>query len=136
MPYPSVRWQYLAPGPDHPQCLNPVSSVPVTSVVTAVYVSAQPIDCLASYSELWRCETTTRHENMCFSTRFPFCRGEAWQLLLWCTAKFITVEPLSNDHPHQRPSLSYDHISCDGLCFMFVYESLTSDHPSYTTIPV
>ena len=24
-----------------------------------------------------------------------------------------TVEPLSNDHPHQRPSLSYDHISCD-----------------------
>ena len=26
-----------------------------------------------------------------------------------------TVEPLTNDHPHQRPSLSYDHISCDGL---------------------
>ena len=25
-----------------------------------------------------------------------------------------TVEPLTNDHPHQRPSLSYDHISCDG----------------------
>ena len=24
-----------------------------------------------------------------------------------------TVEPLSNDHPHQRPSLLYDHISCD-----------------------
>ena len=21
----------------------------------------------------------------------------------------ITVEPLTNDHPHQRPSLSYDH---------------------------
>ena len=33
--------------------------------------------------------------------------------------------------PVQRPSLSYDHISCDGQCFLFVYESLTSDHPSY-----
>ena len=44
-----------------------------------------------------------------------------------------TVEPLTNDHPHQRPSLSYDHISCDGQGFLFVYESLTSDHPSYTT---
>ena len=48
----------------------------------------------------------------------------------------ITVEPLTNDHPHQRPSLSYDHISCDGLWFLFVYESLTSDHPSYTTTPM
>ena len=47
-----------------------------------------------------------------------------------------TVEPLTNDHPHQRPSLSYDHISCDGLCILFVYESLTSDHPSYTTTPM
>ena len=47
-----------------------------------------------------------------------------------------TVEPLTNDHPHQRPSLPYDHISCDGLCFLFVYESLTSDHPSYTTTPM
>ena len=44
-----------------------------------------------------------------------------------------TVEPLTNDHPHQRPSLSYDRISCDGQWFLFVYESLTSDHPSYTT---
>ena len=25
----------------------------------------------------------------------------------------VTVEPLSNDHPHQRPSLLYDHISRD-----------------------
>ena len=48
----------------------------------------------------------------------------------------ITVEPLTNDHPHQRPSLSYDHISCDGQGFLFVYESLTSDHPSYTTTPM
>ena len=32
-----------------------------------------------------------------------------------------TVEPLTNDHPHQRPSLSYDHISCDGQWFLFVY---------------
>ena len=47
-----------------------------------------------------------------------------------------TVEPLTNDHPHQRPSLSYDHISCDGQWFLFVYESLTSDHPSYTTTPM
>ena len=47
-----------------------------------------------------------------------------------------TVEPLTNDHPHQRPSLSYDHISCDGQWFLSVYESLTSDHPSYTTTPM
>ena len=36
-----------------------------------------------------------------------------------------TVEPLSNDHPHQRPSLLYDHI-------LFV-RSLTNDHPSDAT---
>ena len=48
----------------------------------------------------------------------------------------ITVEPLTNDHPHQRPSLSYDHISYDGQWLLFVYESLTSDHPSYTTTPM
>ena len=47
-----------------------------------------------------------------------------------------TVEPLTNDHPHQRPSLSYDHISCDGQWYLCVYESLTSDHPSYTTTPM
>ena len=43
-----------------------------------------------------------------------------------------TVEPLTNDHPHQRPSLLYDHISCDGQCFLFV-RSLTNDHPSNAT---
>ena len=43
-----------------------------------------------------------------------------------------TVEPLSNDHPHQRPSLLYDHILCDGQCFLFVW-SLTNDHPSDAT---
>ena len=43
-----------------------------------------------------------------------------------------TVEPLSNDHPHQRPSLLYDHILCDGQCFLFV-RSLTNDHPSDAT---
>ena len=43
-----------------------------------------------------------------------------------------TVKPLSNDHPHQRPSLLYDHISCDGQCFLFI-RSLTSDHPSDAT---
>ena len=40
-----------------------------------------------------------------------------------------TVEPLSNDHPHQWPSLLCDHISCDRQCFLFV-RSLTNDHPS------
>ena len=43
-----------------------------------------------------------------------------------------TVEPLSNDHPHQRPSLLYDHILCDGHCFLFV-RTLTNDHPSDAT---
>ena len=43
-----------------------------------------------------------------------------------------TVEPLSNDHSHQRPSLLYDHMLCDGQCFLFV-RSLTDDHPSDTT---
>ena len=38
--------------------------------------------------------------------------------------------------PDERPSVSYDHISCDGQWFLFVYESLTSDHPSYTTTPM
>ena len=56
--------------------------------------------------------------------------------LLWCYLYLYTVEPLTNVHPHQRPSLSYDHISCDGPWFLFVYESLTSDHPSYTTTPM
>ena len=44
----------------------------------------------------------------------------------------IAVEPLSNDHPHQRPSLLYDHISCDRQCFLFV-RSLANDHPSDAT---
>ena len=43
-----------------------------------------------------------------------------------------TVDPLTNDHPHQRPSLLYDNISCDGQCFLFV-RSLTNDHPSNAT---
>ena len=43
-----------------------------------------------------------------------------------------TVEPLSNDHPHQRPSLLYDHILCDGQCFLFA-RSLTDDNPSDAT---
>ena len=47
-----------------------------------------------------------------------------------------TVEPLSNDHPHQRPSLLYDHISLDEQRKIMLYESLTSDHPSYTTTPM
>ena len=40
------------------------------------------------------------------------------------------------DERPPSPSLSYDHISCDGQWFLFVYESLTSDHPSYTTTPM
>ena len=66
---------------------------------------------------------------------WPF--ASAWiRIFRWAKLKLSnarpgdTVEPLTNDHPHQRPSLSYDHISCDGQWFMFVYESLTSDHPS------
>ena len=46
------------------------------------------------------------------------------------------VEPLSNDHPHQRLGLSllYDHILCDGQCFLFVgLRSLTNDLPSDAT---
>ena len=69
------------------------------------------------------------------------------QMIMYCTTWLSysallsprvshTVESLTNDHPHQRPSLSYDHISCDGQWFLFVYESLTSDHPSYTTTPM
>ena len=45
---------------------------------------------------------------------------------------YCTVEPLSNDHPHQWPSLLYDHILSDGQCFLFV-RSLTDDHPSDVT---
>ena len=59
-----------------------------------------------------------------------------WENLITMENHCSTVEPLTNDHPHQRPSLSYDHISCDGLCILCVYESLTSDHPSYTTTPM
>ena len=34
--------------------------------------------------------------------------------------------------PHQRPSLLYDYILCDGQCFLFL-RSLTDDHPSDAT---
>ena len=57
-------------------------------------------------------------------------------MLIMNVGRHYTVEPQTNDHPHQRPSLLYDHISCDGQWFLFVYESLTSDHPSYTTTPI
>ena len=67
--------------------------------------------------------------------------GTSCNLFMFCITKRLlhttsTVEPLTNDHPHQRPPLSYDHISCDGQWFLFVYEFLTSDHPSYTTTPM
>ena len=55
------------------------------------------------------------------------CPSSTESCLICCT-----VEPLSNDHPHQRPSLLYDHILCDGHCFLFV-RSLTNDHPSDVT---
>ena len=55
------------------------------------------------------------------------CPSSTESCLICCT-----VEPLSNDHPHQRPSLLYDHILCDGHCFLFV-RSLTNDHPSDAT---
>ena len=41
-----------------------------------------------------------------------------------------TVEPLTNDHPHQRPSLSYDHISCDGLLVVSVRIRIPHERPS------
>ena len=41
-----------------------------------------------------------------------------------------TVEPLTNDHPHQRPSLSYDHILCDDSAFCLY------TNPSRATIPL
>ena len=37
--------------------------------------------------------------------------GITYQLIVYSHAS--TVEPLSNDHPHQQTSLLYDHISCD-----------------------
>ena len=52
--------------------------------------------------------------------------------IVWYRRNRGTVEPLSNDHPHQRPSLLYDHILCDRQCFLFV-RSLTDDHPSDVT---
>ena len=53
-------------------------------------------------------------------------------LLVLITTIGGTVEPLWNDHPRQRPSLLYDHISCDGQFFLFV-RLLTDDHPSDAT---
>ena len=50
------------------------------------------------------------------------------------TVQSITVEPLTNDHPHQRPSLSYDHINYrvtdSGFCSYIPHErpSLLYDH--------
>ena len=38
-----------------------------------------------------------------------------------------TVEPLTNDHPHQRPSLSYD-VTDSGFC--------SYTNPSRATIPL
>ena len=79
----------------------------------------------------------------CKELYFGKQEGESWKKTclqheqnLPLRREVCTVEPLTNDHPHQRPSLSYDHISCDGQWFLFVYESLTSDHPSYTTTPM
>ena len=63
------------------------------------------------------------------------CLRKSFSALFFICIFDTTVEPLTNDHLHQRPSLSYDHISCDGQWVLFVYESLTSDHPSYTTTP-
>ena len=70
------------------------------------------------------------------SSKDTDCTCCDWMTTLMFTRFGYTVEPLTNDHPHQRPSLSYDHILCDGQWFLFVYESLTSDHPSYTTTPM
>ena len=41
-----------------------------------------------------------------------------WYIFIFGNSFRYTVEPLTNDHPHQRPSLSYDHIACDGKWFL------------------
>ena len=53
-------------------------------------------------------------------------------LAMFSSRTHYTVEPLSNDHPHQQPSFLYDHISCDGQCFLGI-RSLSDDHPSNAT---
>ena len=60
-----------------------------------------------------------------------FLRKHIW-ILLMLSSLFTTVQPLSNNHPHQRPSLLYDHILCDEQCILFL-RSLTDDHPSDAT---
>ena len=80
---------------------------------------------------LWKWMGGSRSHSECFFVGKSSRNSPKPVLIFWST-----VEPLSTDHPYQRPSLSYDHISCDGQCFLFVYESLTSDHPYYTTTPM
>ena len=80
---------------------------------------------------------TEHFKNAYFFYMAYFCRArddshEITRGMLKCNTKHTTVEPLTNDHPHQRPSLLYDHISCDGQCFLSV-RSLTNDHPSNAT---
>ena len=59
-------------------------------------------------------------------------RRNGWVYVNWSLyVDRTTVEPLTNDHSHQRPSLSYAHLSCDGQCFLFVYTN-----PSRATIPL
>ena len=79
------------------------------------------------YFELYSREAVLSHVKICSKFQALICTAFSY-----CN----TVEPLTNDHPHQRPSLSYDHISCDGQGILCVYESLTSDHHSYTTTPM
>ena len=78
----------------------------------------------------------TANRAYCFWILYKKAILNWWQALINFLFVICTVELLTNDHPHQRPSLSYDHISCDGQGILCVYESLTSDHPSYTTTPM
>ena len=75
--------------------------------------------------------TSTSAPTCCF-VPLPVVHPTAGTVFLLVKVWNNTVEPLSNVYPHQRPSLLYDHISCDGQCFLFI-RSLTSDHPSDAT---
>ena len=82
----------------------------------ALIISGQPIKILYFRSNLhYHIATSWNHTAYCVTQKMAS---------IACS----TVEPLTDDHPHQRPSLSYDHISCDGQGILCVYESLTSDH--------
>ena len=85
----------------------------------------------------WSNSRPTREVSPFVAESSAFFLQIAYRVIQWLSQKrrsihCDTVEPQANDHPHQRPSLLYDHISSDGQCFRFV-RSLTDDHPSNAT---